>query len=180
MISAAITAVVFVGVSFLRNSKRLGSFKKGFAFQKLTGAQKLTTAAEKLGKTVKISHYVGKEIAKTLVRTGLSELASVGINKSLDALSNKYEHELLNSIKKSVNEKWAKVESEAKELYRVCEASMDSKLLIEDCISRKIQNISEMAEFRNFVGMCGPVMQGLGKAFAGSKGLLFKQVYRIK
>ncbi|CAF4236645.1 unnamed protein product, partial [Didymodactylos carnosus] len=120
MLTSALTSVVFVGVSFLKNSKKLESVRKAFGYQKLTGAKKLHTAATKLGKTANISKYVGKEIVKTLAQTGLSELASMGIDSMLENISEFYEKQLTQSIRDSINEKWNTIASEMKEIFRLC------------------------------------------------------------
>ncbi|CAF1146824.1 unnamed protein product [Adineta steineri] len=172
MKTSAISAVVFVSVSFVKNARRLQSCKKAWAFQKLKGAQKLRTAAAALNTTANVSKYVGKEIAKTLVKTGLAELASMGINKVLDTLSNTYESELHGKITDSLKSKWNIIETEMLELFRVTEGKNSMKI-IDDCINRKLQNLSEDGAFKNFTRRCGPVIQGLGKALAdvnGTKG----------
>ncbi|CAF1348936.1 unnamed protein product, partial [Didymodactylos carnosus] len=107
-------------------------------------AQKLHTAASKLGKTANISKYIGKEIAKTLIQTGLSELASVGIDSTLNSISNTYERELHEKIKQAVNDNW----------------------------NTKITKLPEATMLKNFTSRCGPVMQGLGQALAGTKGTI--------
>ncbi|UJR21058.1 hypothetical protein I4U23_024158 [Adineta vaga] len=170
MKTSAITAVVFVGVSYLKNAKRLKSLKKAWAFQQLTGAQKLHTAAAALHTTANISKYVGKEIAKTLVQTGLAELASMGIGKMLDTLSDTYESELRDKIAASLKGSWNILETEMLEIFRVTEGK-DSIGIIDDCINRKLQNVSEDGAFKNFTRRCGPVIQGLGKALADVSGM---------
>ncbi|CAF3053740.1 unnamed protein product, partial [Rotaria sp. Silwood2] len=171
MITSAICAVFFVAASYLKNAKRLRSFQKAWGFQKLTHAKKLHTAASTLGKTANIGKYVGKEIMKTLVQTGLGELESVGIDHLLDTVSNTYEMKLAESIKESVNNKWNKVEIEMKEIFRLSEGSNLSQRIIEDCINRKLQNLPEATFLKNFTSRCGPVMQGIGKAIADGKGM---------
>ena len=170
MITSAITAVVFVGASYLKNAKRINSFQKAWDFQKLTGASKLHTAASRLKKTANIGKYIGKEITKTLVHTGLSELASLGIDQMLDIISNVYEMELATSIKKSVNEKWTNVETAIKEIYRLSECNDLSQRIIEDCITRRLENLPEATVLKCFTSTCSPVMQGLGKAIADGHG----------
>ncbi|CAF4624186.1 unnamed protein product, partial [Rotaria sp. Silwood2] len=139
------------------------------SFQKLTHAKKLHTAASTLGKTANIGKYVGKEIMKTLVQTGLGELESVGIDHLLDTVSNTYEMKLAESIKESVNNKWNKVEIEMKEIFRLSEGSNLSQRIIEDCINRKLQNLPEATFLKNFTSRCGPVMQGIDKGIADGK-----------
>ncbi|CAF1039292.1 unnamed protein product [Adineta steineri] len=169
MKTSAITAVVFVSASFVKNVRRLKNCKKAWAFQQLTGAQKLHTAAAALNTTANIGKYVGKEIAKTLIQTGLAELASMGIDKMLDVLSNTYESELREKITSSLKDQWNIIETEMLEIFRITEGK-DSMKIIDDCISRKLQNLSEDGTLKNLTRQCAPVVQGLGKALADVKG----------
>ncbi|CAF1099219.1 unnamed protein product [Adineta steineri] len=169
MITSAITAVVFVSVSYLKNAERLKSVKEARAFQQLTGAQKLHNAATALKTTANIGKYVGKEIAKTLIQTGLAELASRGVDKMLDVLSNTYESELREKITNSLKNQWNIIETEMLEIFRVTEGK-DSMKIIDDCINRKLQNLSEDGTLKNLTRRCTPVIQGLGKALADVKG----------
>ncbi|CAF1449711.1 unnamed protein product [Rotaria sordida] len=171
MISSALTSVIFVGASYLKNAKRLKSLKKAWNFQKLTGAEKLATAASKLNKTANIGKYIGKEVVKTLTQTGLSELASIGINQTLDMISSTYEIQLSETIKKSVNDKWNIIHLEMTEIFRLSQGDDSSKKLITDCINRKLQNLPEATILKTFTSRCGPVMQGLGRALADGKGV---------
>ena len=170
-------AVVFVGVSFLKNAKRLKSFKKAWDFQKTSHATRLYTAASALGKTANIGKYVGKEIGKTLLQTGLSELASVGIDCMLNEVSNIYEGELTTTIKKSISNKWSTVEIEMREIFRLSEGNNTALGIIEDCIQRKLKNLPEAKAFKNLLGRSGPVIQGLGKALSDMKGIQGKIVH---
>ncbi|CAF0927181.1 unnamed protein product, partial [Didymodactylos carnosus] len=170
MITSALTAVFFVAASYLKNAAKLKSMKKAWTFQKLTGAKKLHTAAGALGKTANIGKYIGKEIMKTLVQTGLSELTSTGIDYMLDTISNTYEMQLTESIKNSVNKKWDKVEFEIKEIFSLSEGNDSSLRIIDDCINRKLENLPEATFLKSFTSRCGPVMQGLGRALADAPG----------
>ncbi|CAF0958688.1 unnamed protein product [Adineta steineri] len=169
MKTSAISAVVFVGVSFLKNAQRLKSFKKAWAFQRLTGAQKLHNAAAALNTAANIGKYVGKEIGKTLIQTGLGELASMGVDMMLDSISDIYEKDVRKYISESLKDQWNTVETEMLEIYRITEGK-DSTTIINDCISRKLQNLSEDGKWKNFTRRFGPAIQGLGKALADVKG----------
>ena len=56
------------------------------------------------------------------------------------------------------------------EIFLVCDFN-ESKQIIEDCLNRKLQNLSKENCFKNFANKSSSVMQGLGKALSGNSGI---------
>lgn len=174
MITSAIMSVTMGGVSFLKNAKKLHSFKEAYKFQKLTHADKLRKAGQGLSKTVKVSHYIGKEIGRNVVQTGLSAFASVGVDKLMEQVSSLYEVALDKQIAESLDAKFSKIVLRMDELVAI--NYQQGIVYIDDCIQRRLEHLPEHKMLREISKYAGPAAQGVmqackGKSFGALKHL---------
>lgn len=110
--------------------------------------------------------YVGREIGKALVQTGLSELSSLVISKTLDAVSDTYD--VSDKIRQSVEANWSPIEAEMRQMF--VSGGSNAKRIIDDCIKRKLANLVQTRFFTKMSSKCAPALQGLSKGLSGMGG----------
>ena len=173
MISSAISSVAMFGFSMLKSAVKLKSISKAWNIYKLSKAQKLATVSGNVAK------YVGKEISKNLAMSAISSAVSYGVDKVLDADESSESMNVVvdKSIKQGLDECWTTTDSQMDRIYELLNGDQRANDIINDCISRRLQNLYEMKWFRNMNKYAGPAIQGFFNAMTGgNKGVFIKRL----
>ena len=173
MISSAISSVATFGFSMLKNAAKLKNISKAWNIHKLSKAQKLTTVGGNVAK------YVGKEIAKNLAMSIISSVVSYGVDKVFDAdeSSESMNVAVDESIKQGLDECWTTIDNQMDRIYELLNGDQRANDIINDCVSRRLQNLYELKWFRNMNKYAGPAIQGFFNVMAGgNRGVLTKRL----
>ena len=171
LMTSAISAVCFGAAKFAGQVVKLRNLKAAWKLTKMSKAQAMTKAAgamsQQLGKNVgaNVLKSAGKEIASTLLTTGLTELAGWGIDSVLNATSGAYEEDLRKAVAKAAESAWPEVEQA---LRKLCEQLGHEKDAVETVSAAVIESASAAATQKNgvyaaFQNFGSPAINGAAK-----------------
>jgi len=163
---AAIIAVTLGTVSFVKHLKHTKNFKN--AAKLATGSQK-AFLMQKGVTGAQIAARVIKEGASRIAITAVGEMASMGVNKLMDATTNNYSQDIESMIAENIDKRWPEI---SKKIHTIVmslggpDNDVSSRVL-DEAFNRITSNIPSERVARSVTGYAAPILSGLSTAVAG-------------
>lgn len=143
IISSAITC----GISFGAEAITEGSLGAALDTQKLTGVERATNAGKVVEGSFNLGTHILKEVGRTFLSSGISQVASLGLGEMTKLISKSYEGEIEGGIKRAVDAQWHLVTTQAEALYDKLQGDESVQANIQECIKLTLKKMSESNVF---------------------------------
>ncbi|MCB1118386.1 MAG: hypothetical protein KDK65_00340, partial [Chlamydiia bacterium] len=165
--SAAISSAIGAGIDFGINACKFESASKAWDYQKLSGLEK---AAKHSGSvSVTLGSYMKKELTQRLISTGLSQAASLGLNKMIKIISKNYEKEIRKAIEEAVNREWTGVRTQTDQIFAK-EHNHNVIGYLQQGIAKAFKNIEDSHSFDQVIRASRHVVPKIGQNVGGKMG----------
>lgn len=138
---AIVSSSISCGVSFGVDAVFKGSLGEAWKGVQMTGAERATKAAAVAGGTFNIGTHIAKEVGRSFINMGISQLTSRGIEGMTKLIAGSYEGKIKKGVHDAVNNQWHLVKTQADALYQ--KLSGDHSILdnIKECVGISLKRL---------------------------------------
>ena len=141
--SSIISSAISCGVSFGVSAVQMGSVGKAWDVQKLSAADKALKAGQVVQGSFNLGTYVLKEVGRSLITTGISQIASRGLQGMASLIAGSYADQLKRNIQAAVNNCWSEVQHQALALHTQLKGDSTAYAKVEGCMQSVLKRTTE-------------------------------------